>query len=66
MINYLREHFINPYCIYKAKRKYKKMRINETQSFYEFKTKFIYLANKAQININNCLDEIYNKLMLSL
>ena len=47
MINYFRKYFINPYYIYKTKREYKKIYINETQNFYKFKTKFIYLVNKV-------------------
>ena len=66
MINYLEKYFINPYYIYKTKREYKKIYINETQNFYKFKTKFIYLADKVQININNRLDKIYNKLIFPL
>ena len=66
MIDYLGEYFINPYYIYEVKRKYKKIYINETQSFYKFKTKFIYLTDKVQININNYLDKIYNKLIFPL
>ena len=66
MIDYLREYFINPYHIYETKREYKKIYINETQSFYKFKTKFIHLTNKAQININNYLNKIYNKLIFPL
>jgi hypothetical protein len=49
IINYLGKYFINPHRIREARRKYKKLRINEVQTFHEFKTKFIYLVDKAQI-----------------
>jgi hypothetical protein len=66
MINYLGEHFVNPHRICEARRKYKKLRMNEVQTFYEFKTKFIHLADKAQIHPQDRLDELYNKLTLPL
>jgi hypothetical protein len=47
IINYLGKYFVNPYYIYEARHEYKKLRINKVQTFYEFKTKFIYLADKA-------------------
>jgi hypothetical protein len=66
MINYLGKYFVNPYCICKARREYKKLRMNEVQTFYEFKTKFIHLADEAQIHPQDRLDELYNKLILPL
>ena len=66
MIDYLGEHFVNPHRVREAKREYKKMRMNETQSFHEFKTKFIHLADEAQINVDDRLDEMYDKLTLPL
>jgi len=66
MINYLGEHFINPHRVREAKREYKKMRMNEAQSFHEFKAKFIHLADEAQIHQQDRLDEMYDKLTLPL
>ena len=66
MIDYLGEHFVNPHRVREAKREYKKMRMNETQSFHEFKTKFIHLADEAQINVDDRMDEMYDKLTLPL
>jgi hypothetical protein len=66
MIDYLGEHFVNPHRVREAKREYKKMRMNEAQSFHEFKTKFIHLADEAQINVDDRLDEMYDKLTLPL
>jgi hypothetical protein len=66
IINYFGKYFINPYRIYEARCEYKKLQINEVQTFHEFKTKFIYLADEAQIHPQDRLDKLYNKLTLPL
>jgi hypothetical protein len=66
MIDYLGEHFINPHRVREARREYKKLRMNEIQTFHEFKTKFIHLADEAHIPLDDRLDELYDKLTLSL
>jgi hypothetical protein len=40
--------------------------MNEVQTFHEFKTKFIHLADEAQIHPQDRLDELYDKLTLPL
>jgi Zinc knuckle len=66
MIDYLGEHFVNPHRVREARREYKYLRMKEVQTFHEFKTKFIHLADEAQIHPQDRLDDLYDKLTLPL
>jgi hypothetical protein len=50
MIQYLREIHTNPYRVRDARQEYKALEMNTYgQTFHEFKTEFLHLANEAQI-----------------
>ncbi|KAF4617022.1 hypothetical protein G7Y89_g15126 [Cudoniella acicularis] len=49
MIDYLAKIYTNPYRTRNTKVKYNNLKIEDSQSFYEFKTQFLYLIDAAQL-----------------
>ena len=49
MIIYLKQFFQNPHRIRDARYEYQNLRIKSSESFFEFQTIFLRLANKAEI-----------------
>jgi hypothetical protein len=66
MIDYLKGIFTNPHHVEDAKREYRALRMKEVQTFHEFKTTFLHLADEARIAEDDRLDDLYNKLAYSL
>ena len=66
MIKHLAKVYRDPHCKQAAKHKYQELKIKTGQYFYEFKTQFIHLANKARILSLERFNNIYNKLTTTL
>ena len=56
----------NPYRVRDARQEYKALKMKYGQTFHDFKTKYLHLANEAQIPNSERLDDIYDKLTLAL
>ena len=66
IINYLRIIYQNPYQTHKIQKKYQEFRIENNQTFYKFKTEFLYLADEAEISASEYFNNMYNKLTITL
>jgi hypothetical protein len=58
--------YVNLYLVRDSKNAYKELKISNTQSFNDFKTKFVHLANAGRVPLQDRFDDIYNKLTISL
>ena len=56
----------DPYCVRNAGLEYQALKMKISQLFYEFKTRFLQLADKAKIAENLCFYNLYDKLTISL
>jgi D-alanine-D-alanine ligase-like ATP-grasp enzyme len=66
MVSYLGEVYTNPYRVRDARQEYKALKIEHGQTFHDFKTKYLHLANEARIPDSERLDNIYEKLTIAL
>ena len=66
MITCLTESYVNPYRVEDARYKYNALTIRSTQTFYEFRTEFLHLTDKAQVPTSERFNHLYNKLTIPL
>ena len=66
MLDYLLEIYTNLYLVRESEVKYYKLRIGLNDSFYDFKTRFLYLSNEARIPTASRFYRLYNKLPTKL
>jgi hypothetical protein len=66
MLTYLDTIYINTNKVQDSKYEYKELQMLPDQSFQEFKTKFIQLANNREILIADRFDNLYNKVTVPL
>ena len=66
MIQHLRDIYSNPYRVEEARYEYQALRMGIHQPFHEFKTRFIHLADEAQIPPSQRFNDLFDKLTLSL
>jgi hypothetical protein len=58
--------YINPHLVRDSKNAYKELKMSNTQSFNDFKTKFVHLANAGRVPLQDRFDDMYDKLTLGL
>jgi zinc knuckle protein len=58
--------YINPHLVRDSKSAYKELKMLNTQSFNEFKTKFVHLANAGRIPLQDRFDDMYDRLTTAL
>jgi hypothetical protein len=66
LFDHLKLVYKDPNWLFTAKNKFKKLYMKPMQSFHEFHTKFLQLANKAKIVPMELKYELNNKLLFSL
>ena len=66
MIQHLRDIYSNPYRKEEARYEYQALRMGFNQPFHEFKTRFIHLADEAQIPHSQRFNDMFDKLTLTL
>ena len=66
MVSYLGEIYTNPYRVRDARQEYKALKMKHGQTFHDFKTEYLHLANEARIPDSERLDDIYEKLTIAL
>jgi hypothetical protein len=66
MMTYLKQFFQNPHRIRDARYEYLSLKMKPTDTFFEFQTIFLRLANKAEIARSEWFDDLYDKLTLQL
>ena len=66
MLSALDAIYKDPFYVYNSRNTYKDLCIGQSQSFQEFKTRFIQLANSRQIPDTDCFDDMYNKMTTTL
>jgi Zinc knuckle len=66
MMTYLKQFFTNPHRVREARYEYQNLKMKTGESFFDFQTTFLRLANKAQIASSAWFDDMYDKLTLPL
>ena len=66
MIQYLTQIYRNPYHVRDARQEYQALKMKFGQSFHEFKTKFLRLAEESQTSENLRFYDLYDKLTTGL
>ena len=66
MIQYLEEILENPFKMKDARIEFRKLVIRENESFSDFYTQFLYLANRGGIPIADLQPDLYDKITPSL
>ena len=66
MIQYLAKIYRDPYRVRNTGLEYQALKIKIGQPFYEFKTRFLQLADEAEIAENLRFYNLYDKLTISL
>ena len=66
MIQYLAKIYRDPYRVQNAGLEYQALKMKINQPFHEFKTRFLQLADEAEIAENLCFYNFYDKLTISL
>ena len=66
MMTYLKQFFQNPHRVRDARYEYQSLKMKPTDTFFEFQTIFLRLANKAEIARSEWFDDLYDKLTLHL
>lgn len=58
--------YLNPFQTRDARNQYRELRMSTRQSFHEFKTQFLHLANEAQVPEADRFHDLYDKLTAPL
>lgn len=58
--------YVNPHLVRDSKNAYKELKMANTQSFNDFKTKFVHLANAGRVPLQDRFDDMYDKLTIGL
>jgi hypothetical protein len=58
--------YVNPHLVRDSKNAYKELKMSNTQSFNDFKTKFVHLANAGRVPLQDRFDDMYDKLTIGL
>ena len=66
MLNYLKIIYLNSNRRKKARTKFKKLVIKESEKYYTFFTRFLHLANKVKILADYLKKELRNRLIKDL
>ena len=66
MIQYLTKIYRDPYRVWNAGLEYQALKMKINQPFHEFKTRFLQLADEAEIAENLRFYNLYDKLTISL
>jgi hypothetical protein len=66
MLTTLDTIYKNPFLVRDSRSQYKELKIGISQSFHDFRTQFIYLANTGRIPLVDWFDDIYDKMTTAL
>ena len=66
VIQYLAKIYRDPYCVRNTGLEYQALKMKTDQLFHEFKTRFLQLADEAEIAENLRFYNLYDKLTISL
>jgi len=58
--------YTNPHLVRDSRNAYKELKMANSQSFNDFKTKFVYLANAGRVPLQDRFDDMYDKLTTAL
>jgi Zinc knuckle len=58
--------YVNPHLVRDSRNAYKELKMLPSQSFADFKTKFVHLANAGRIPQEDLFDDMYDKLTTAL
>jgi hypothetical protein len=58
--------YVNPHLVRDSKNAYKELRMGQSQSFNDFKTQFVHLANAGRVPLQDRFDDMYDKLTTAL
>jgi hypothetical protein len=58
--------YVNPHLVRDSKNAYKELKMLNTQSFNDFKTRFVHLANAGRVPLQDRFDDMYDKLTTAL
>ena len=58
--------YVNPHLVRDSRNEYKELRMAPTQSFNDFKTRFVHLANAGRVPLQDRFDDMYDKLTTAL
>jgi hypothetical protein len=56
----------NPFLVRDSRNQYKELKMGVGQSFHDFRTRFIHLANTGQIPLVDWFDDMYDKMTTAL
>jgi hypothetical protein len=66
MITYLGRIYTDPYRVENARYAYERLRMKHGQSFHDFKTQFLHLADEARIPRSERFNHMYERVTLTL
>lgn len=66
MFKTLNSVYLNPFQTRDSRNQYRELRMSTRQSFHEFKTQFLHLANEAQVPEADRFHDLYDKLTAPL
>jgi hypothetical protein len=56
----------NPFLVRDSRNQYKELKMGASQSFHDFRTRFIHLANTGRIPLADWFDDMYDKMTTAL
>jgi hypothetical protein len=66
MIRYLEKIYIDPYRVENARYEYERLRMKFGQSFHDFKTQFLHLADEARVPQSERFNHMYDRITTTL
>ena len=66
MLDYLASVYVDPFKVKNAKYEYRQLRMRRDQPFTDFYTKFLHLAGVAEIPTDDYLDDLTDKITITL
>ena len=66
MLDYLASIYVDPFKVRNAKYEYRQLRMRKDQLFTDFYTKFLHLAGTAEIPTDDYLDDLIDKITITL
>jgi hypothetical protein len=66
MLTTLDTIYKNPFLVRDSRSQYKELKMGIGQSFHDFRTRFIYLANTGRIPLADWFDDMYDKMTTAL
>ena len=66
MIQHLSSVYLDPFKVQNARQEYRRLNMKPSQTFTEFYTKFLHLAGRAKILVEDWRPDLYDKLTIKL